>query len=92
MAGKADIVNHVFETVDGLTKKQSQEAAEAVFGFIAQTLAGGDRVQVAGFGTFQVTHRAARKGLNPKTKESIDIPASNNVKFKAGKQLKEGVN
>jgi DNA-binding protein HU-beta len=92
MAGKADLVDHVFDNVDGLTKKQAGEAFEAVFGFISKTLSGGDRVQIAGFGTFSVTARAARKGLNPKTKEPIDIPASNNVKFKSGKQLKESVN
>lgn len=92
MAGKADIVDHVFNNVDGLTKKQAAEVFEAVFGFLGDTLASGDRVQIAGFGTFSVTERAARKGLNPKTKEPIDIPASKNVKFKSGKQLKESVN
>ena len=92
MAGKADILDSVVDNVEGLTKKQAGEVFDAVFGYISNTLAGGDRVQVPGFGTFSISERAARKGLNPKTKEPIDIPASKNVKFKSAKQLKESVN
>ncbi len=92
MAGKADIVDNLADSVDGLTKKAAGEAFDAIFGHIQETLAGGDKVQIAGFGTFQVSHRAARKGRNPKTKEPIQIPASKSVRFKPGKQLKDAVN
>ena len=91
MAGKADIVDHLANTVDGLTKKQAGEAFDAVFDCISSALADGDRVQIAGFGTFQSSKRAARQGRNPKTGATMTIPASTNVKFKAGKNLKDSV-
>ena len=93
MAGKNDIVDHVLNQVDGLSKKQATEAVEAAFEAVANALAGGDeRVQVPGFGSFQLSHRAARKGRNPQTGEPMDIAASTGVRFKAGKGLKDSVN
>lgn len=92
MAGKADIVNNLASNVDGLTKKQAGEALDAVFSFIASSLAADERVQIAGFGTFVKSFRKERQGRNPKTNQPMTIPASNSVRFKAGKQLKDAVN
>ncbi|RMH18466.1 MAG: HU family DNA-binding protein [Acidobacteria bacterium] len=92
MAGKADIVDHVAGTVEGLTKKQVAEVFDAIFECIGNSLAAKDRVQIAGFGSFFTSERKARKGLNPATREVIDIPASTAVRFKPGKELKEKVN
>ncbi len=92
MAGKADIVEHLMHSVEGITKKVAGDAAEAVFEFISKELADGGKVQIPGFGTFSVSFRAARKGRNPQTGETIDIPASKGAKFKAGKGLKDAVN
>ena len=92
MAGKNDIVEHAASTVDGLTKKQTAEVLDAAFAFITDTLAGGERVQIAGFGTFNISERAERQGRNPQTGEAMTIPASKGVRFKAGKNLKDSVN
>ena len=92
MAGKADIVEHLVNNVEGATKRLASDAAEAVFDFISAELANGGKVQIPGFGTFSVSHRAARKGRNPQTGAEIDIPASKGAKFKAGKGLKDAVN
>ena len=91
MAGKADIVDSIAEGAD-LSKKQATDAFEAALGAIQGALVSGQRVQLPGFGSFSVTARAARTGRNPATGASIFIPASNNVRFKAGKGLKESVN
>ncbi|MDX1631710.1 MAG: HU family DNA-binding protein [Thermoanaerobaculia bacterium] len=92
MAGKTDIANHVYENVEGLTKKQAKEVVDAMTEAITENLIRGDRVTLPGFGSFQVSERAARTGRNPKTGATIKIPATNNVRFKAGKNLKESVN
>lgn len=92
MAGKADIVESVFNQVEDLTKKQAGETFDAIFDAITEYLENKDRVQIPGFGSFMVRHRKARKGRNPATGESIQIPASYNVGFKAGTALKEAVN
>jgi DNA-binding protein HU-beta len=92
MAGKADMVEHVFNTVEGLTKKQAAEAFDAVFEAITDVLKDGERAQCPGFGSFSVSERSARKGRNPATGDTITIPASKNVRFKPGKDLKESVN
>ncbi len=92
MAGKADLSDHLAGHIEGMTKKQAGEAIDAVFGYIQDALAKEERVQIPGFGTFSVSHRKARQGLNPHTKEPMQIPASNSVKFKPGKQLKDSVN
>lgn len=78
------------------TKADAQRAIDALFdtdsGVIANTLDGGDKVQVTGFGTFETRRRKARMGRNPQTGEKIRIPASTAVSFRAGKGLKDAVN
>lgn len=91
MAGKSDIIECVADRAD-LSKKQATDAFVAVFECITDVLADGDRVQVPGFGSFSISHREARTGRNPATGAAMHIAASNNVKFKAGKDLKETVN
>lgn len=73
------------------TKKQAQEAVEAVFAAITKSLSRGEEVTVTGFGTFRTVKVAARSGRNPKTGESLRIPASIRPKFRAGKALKKAV-
>lgn len=90
MAKKADLINNVAEKT-GLTKKDATAAVEALFETVTETLAKGDRVQVIGFGSFEVRDRAARKGRNPQTGEEIEIPATKVPAFKAGKALKDAV-
>lgn len=92
MAGKADLVNSIVDSVDGITKRQATEAFDAVFGAITDALKAGDSVKVPGIGSFNVSERGARKGRNPATGESITIKASKSVRFKVGKDLKEAVN
>ena len=76
----------------GESKKATEAAVNALTEVIAETLKGGDKVQLVGFGSFEVRKRAARKGRNPQTKEEIKIPASKAPVFKAGKALKDLVN
>jgi len=75
-----------------LTKGDASEAVEATLENIISALQHGDEVRLVGFGTFSVTQRAASQGRNPRTGEKINIPASKNPKFKAGKALKDAVN
>jgi len=88
---KTDIVSSVAEQV-GLTKTDAGKAVDATLAAISGALARGEVVSLIGFGTFSVKARAARTGLNPRTKETIQIPASNSPAFKAGKALKDAVN
>ncbi|MFD1928135.1 HU family DNA-binding protein [Sporosarcina siberiensis] len=87
---KSELINSVAEAA-GLSKKDGTKAVEAVFETIQSTLAKGEKVQVIGFGTFEVRERAARKGRNPQSGEEIDIAASKVPAFKAGKALKDAV-
>lgn len=75
-----------------LSKAACEKAYKAAFETIAEALAAGDKVQVAGFGTFEVRARGERQGRNPRTGETIVIAASKNVGFAAGKALKESLN
>ena len=75
-----------------MKKKDAEAAVDAVFAAIAEALAAGDKVQVFGFGNFEVKTRAAREGRNPQTGAAIKIAASKNVAFSAAKALKDGVN
>ncbi len=88
---KNDLIAKVSEDTD-LSKADATKAVDSVFDAITDTLKGGGDVRLVGFGTFSVSARAASKGRNPRTGEPIDIPASNQPKFKAGKGLKEAVN
>jgi len=74
-----------------MSKKASKEAVEAVFAAIAAELAAGNKVAVSGFGTFEVKERAARTGINPATKEKMEIAATKAVAFKAASALKDQV-
>lgn len=88
---KADLITSMAEK-SGLTKKDAEKALKSFIESVDEALAGGDKVQLVGFGTFEVKARAERKGRNPKTLEEITIPASKVPVFKAGKELKEKVN
>ena len=87
---KADLVNNVAEKAE-ITKKGIEKAVNAVFASISDALAVGDKVQLVGFGTFEVKERAARVGRNPQTGETIEISAAKVPGFKAGKGLKDAV-
>ena len=90
MANKAELVESVASQT-GLTKKDATAAVDAVFGSIQNFLAKGEKVQLIGFGNFEVRQRAARKGRNPQTGAEIQIQASKVPAFKPGKGLKEAV-
>jgi len=87
---KAELVEEVSNQT-GLTKKTSREAVNAVFSAITDSLAGEERVALVDFGTFQVMERKARRGVNPQTRGTIQIPAKKVPKFKPGKELREAV-
>ena len=87
---KTDLITAVSESAN-LTKKEAGVAVDAVFESIQKSLANGEKVQLIGFGNFEVRERAARKGRNPQTGEEIQIPASKVPAFKAGKALKDSV-
>jgi DNA-binding protein HU-beta len=76
----------------GLSKTDATKAVDCVFDTITESLKKGDEVRLVGFGTFTVSARAATEGRNPRTGETIQIPASKQPKFKAGKGLKDSVN
>ena len=88
---KTDLINNVIEQT-GLKKKDCDKLVTAFIDAIAETLAKGDKVQIVGFGTFEVRERAAREGRNPQTGEAIKIAASKTPAFKAGKAFKEMLN
>lgn len=90
MANKAELIEKVATATD-LTKKDASKAVDAVLSSIEEALANGEKVQLIGFGTFEVRERAARKGRNPQTNEEIEIPASKVPAFKPGKALKDAV-
>ena len=87
---KAELINAAAEKA-GLSKKDTEAAVDAAIKAITEALAAGDKVQLVGFGSFEIRARAARIGRNPKTKEEIKIPASKVPAFKAGKALKDAV-
>lgn len=88
---KADLVNRIAEDA-GLSKAQAADALNSVLGAISESLKKGNKVTLVGFGTFSVSHRAARTGRNPQTGKAIKIAAKNVVKFKPGKDLSDAVN
>jgi DNA-binding protein HU-beta len=87
---KAELINAAAEKA-GLSKKDTEAALTAILSVITDALAQDDKVQLVGFGSFEVKSRAERIGRNPKTKEEIKIPASKAPVFKAGKALKDAV-
>ena len=88
---KTELVAAVAEQA-GLSKKDAEAAVKAFTDVVAEALKAGDKIQLVGFGTFEVSERAAREGRNPRTGENMTIEASKTPKFKAGKALKDLVN
>ena len=87
---KAELINSVAATAE-VSKKEAEAVITATLDAITAALKEGDKVQLVGFGSFEVKVRAERQGRNPKTKEEIHIPASKTPVFKAGKALKDAV-
>ncbi|MBR6594563.1 MAG: HU family DNA-binding protein [Clostridia bacterium] len=88
---KTNLINNVKEAA-GIDKKQAEKAVNAVLESIQNALCEGDKVQLAGFGTFKVKERGERTGRNPRTKEIITVPASKAPAFVPGKAFKDAVN
>ena len=88
---KSDLITVVAEKA-GITNKDAKKYVDLVLGSVYDALAEGEAVQLSGFGNFDIKVRAARKGINPATKEAIDIPESKAVSFKATKSLREKLN
>ena len=87
---KTELIAAVAEKTD-LSKKDADAAVSAVLGAITDALKAGDKIQLVGFGTFEVRNRAAKQGRNPRTGEPMTVPASKVPAFKAGKALKDAV-
>ncbi len=87
---KTELINQVAERAE-VTKKDAEKVVSATIEAITAALAAGDKVQLTGFGSFEVKDRAARVGRNPRTGEATEIPASRTPVFKAGKALKDSV-
>jgi len=88
---KTELVASIAEK-SSLTKADSEKALKAFLETVEEALKAGDKVQLVGFGTFEVSERAARTGHNPRTGEAVEIAASKAPKFKAGKALKDSIN
>lgn len=87
---KGDLIEAVFNKIGG-TKKGSEEAVDTVFDTIVRSLSKGDEVAISGFGTFLTKKRQARTARNPRTGATVQVPATQVPKFRAGKGLKEAV-
>ena len=87
---KTEFIGAVSEK-SGLSKADAKKAVEAFLQTVSDELKAGGKVALLGFGSFSVTEKAARKGINPKTKQPIEIPARKAVKFKAGGELNDGI-
>jgi len=88
---KADLVERVAREAD-MTKKDAEQLVEIIFDSITETLNKGEKIELRGFGSFRVRERNSRKGRNPKTGDSVAIPAKRVAYFKPGKELKELIN
>ncbi|MBQ9387960.1 MAG: HU family DNA-binding protein [Lachnospiraceae bacterium] len=88
---KTELIDAIAKKAE-ISKKDAEKALKAFTETVTAQLKKGDKVTLVGFGTFEVVKRAARKGINPRTKESIKIKASKAPKFKAGKALKDAIN
>jgi len=88
---KADLIDEVSK-VSSLTKKETETIVNTVFDNITDALSKGDKVELRGFGSFRIRHRNSRKGRNPKTGSSVDVPQKRVPFFKVGKRLRELVN
>lgn len=85
---KSELINAIAQN-SGLSKVDSKKALDATLEAIASEVKSGGKVVLVGFGTFSVSERSARKGINPRTKEAINIPAKKTTKFKAGSELSD---
>ena len=88
---KAELIAAIAENAE-ISKKDAEKALKAFTDIVTDELKKGEKVQLVGFGTFEVAERAAREGRNPATNKTIEIPASKAPKFKAGKALKDTIN
>ena len=88
---KAELITAMSEKAE-ISKKDAEKALKAFTDVVAEELKKGEKIQLVGFGTFEVTERAARTGRNPQSGEEMNIPASKAPKFKAGKALKDLIN
>ena len=88
---KAELISAMSEKAE-ISKKDEEKALNAFTDVVAEELKKGEKIQLVGFGTFEVTERAARTGRNPQSGEEMNIPASKAPKFKAGKALKDLIN
>ncbi|HBK29075.1 MAG TPA: DNA-binding protein [Parabacteroides sp.] len=87
---KTELISAVAKKA-GMTQVESKKAVEALFETISEQLKAGDKISVLGFGTFSVSEKAARTGINPRTKETIEIAARKVVKFKPGSELADAI-
>ncbi len=87
---KAELINAMAEKA-GLSKADSKKALDGFISAVSEALSSGDKVSLVGFGSFSVTERAARTGINPATKQTITIPAKKVAKFKAGAELADAI-
>ena len=88
---KSELIAKIAD-VSGLSKADAKKALDATVDVLKEALVAGEKIQLVGFGTFAVAERPAREGINPATKEKIQIPARKVAKFKAGAELSEAVN
>lgn len=88
---KSELIKAMSEE-SGLTQKDAEKSLNAFLNIVTETLKKGDEIAITGFGAFSVTRRNARIGMDFRSKKPVEIPASNGIKFKAGKTLKDSVN
>ncbi len=88
---KSDLIKRIASKVDDLTQDLAEKALNALIESVMEAVAGGDKVTLVGFGTFQPKERAAREGRNPTTGEALSIPATVVPAFKAGKEFKDAL-
>ncbi|HUX06799.1 MAG TPA: HU family DNA-binding protein [Acidobacteriota bacterium] len=84
---KIDIVNAVANSVDGLTKVKAEQAVDTIFAMMKKALQGGERIELRGFGVFQIKPRKKGIGRNPRTGKEVRIPPGKTIRFKPGKNL-----
>lgn len=88
--GRGDLINKIAKK-QGLTKQKTREVIKAIFEEIASGISRGKPYEILGYGKFYISERKARQGRNPRTGESLDLPASKTVRFKVGRKLKAAV-
>lgn len=89
---KSALIDRVTEKVEGLTRKQTEIIVDTIFDSVKDTVAKGEKIELRGFGNFRLKQRRPRKARNPKTGNSVDVPAKRVLYFKVGKALKDALN